>query len=79
MAARQSVLKPAPRRPELDRLMTASIKAGVTDDQLQDQRVSFAYGNAPEGSKITKIRRARRLVQSALPAFNGKTKRRGRA
>ena len=49
MAARQSVLKPAPHRPDLDRLMTASIKAGVTDDQLQDQRVSFAYGNAPEG------------------------------
>jgi len=54
MAARKSVLKPAPRRPELERLLAASIKAGVTDDQLQDQRVSFAYGNAPEGSRITK-------------------------
>jgi hypothetical protein len=54
MAARKSVLKPAPRRPELERLLAASIKAGVTDEQLQDQRVSFAYGNAPEGSRITK-------------------------
>ena len=65
MAARQSVLKPAPHRPDLDRLMTASIKAGVTDDQLQDQRVSFAYGNAPEGSKITKdsARKAARTIR----------------
>jgi hypothetical protein len=54
MAARQSVLKPAPARPVLDRLVAASIKAGVTNDQLQDQRVSFAYGNAPKGSRITK-------------------------
>ena len=54
MAARKSVLKPAPPRPELERLLAASIKAGVTDAQLQEQRVSFAYGNAPEGSRITK-------------------------
>ncbi len=54
MAARKSVLKPAPERPELNRLVQASIKAGVSDDQLHEQRVSFAYGNAPEGSRITK-------------------------
>ncbi len=53
MAARKSVLKPAPSRPELDRLVTASIKAGVTDDVLQEQRISFVFGNAPEGSRIT--------------------------
>jgi hypothetical protein len=54
MAARKSVLKPAPHRPELDRLVAASIKSGVTDEQLQEQRISFAYGNAPEGSRITR-------------------------
>jgi hypothetical protein len=54
MAARKSVLKPAPPRPELDRLLAASIQAGVTDEQLQEQRISFAYGNAPDGSRITK-------------------------
>ena len=54
MAARKSVLKPAPHRPELDRLIEASIKSGVTDEQLQEQRVSFVFGNAPEGSRITK-------------------------
>jgi hypothetical protein len=65
MAARKSVLKPAPHRPELERLLAASIKAGVTDDQLQDQRVSFAYGNAPEGSRITKdsARKAARTIR----------------
>jgi hypothetical protein len=54
MAERKSVLKPAPQRPELQRLLAASIAAGVTEEQLQEQRVSFAYGNAPVGSRITK-------------------------
>jgi hypothetical protein len=65
MAVRQSVLKRAPARPELDRLLAASIKAGVTDEQLQDQRVSFVYGNAPDGSRITKdsARKAARTIR----------------
>jgi hypothetical protein len=54
MAARKAVLKPAPDRPDLDRLLAASIAAGVTDEMLQEQRISFAYGNAPAGSRITK-------------------------
>jgi hypothetical protein len=65
MAARKSVLKPAPRRPELDRLVEASLKAGVTNEQLHEQRVSFVYGNAPEGSRITKdsARKASRSIR----------------
>jgi hypothetical protein len=65
MAARKSVLKPAPRRPELDRLVEASLRAGVTNEQLQEQRVSFVYGNAPEGSRITKdsARKASRSIR----------------
>ena len=54
MAARKSVLKPAPKRPDLDRLVAASLAAGITDAQLIEQRVSFTYGNAPNGSRITK-------------------------
>jgi hypothetical protein len=54
MVARKSVIKPAPPRPELDRLIEASIKAGVTDQMLEEQRISFVYGNAPHGSRITK-------------------------
>jgi len=54
MAARQSLLNPAPPRPELERLLKEAAKAGVTDEQLREQRISFAFGNAPSGSRITK-------------------------
>jgi hypothetical protein len=54
MAERKSVLKPAPRRPELERLLEESKKIGITDEELREQRVSFAYGNAPKGSRITR-------------------------
>jgi hypothetical protein len=65
MAVRKSLLKSAPPRPELDRLLKASIKAGVTDEVLQEQRVSFVYGNAPVGSRITKdsARKAARSIR----------------
>ncbi|MCE9523593.1 MAG: hypothetical protein K8S25_14325 [Alphaproteobacteria bacterium] len=55
MAARKSLLKPAPPRPELERLLAAAVKTGVSDEQLLEQRVSFIYGNAPASAKgITK-------------------------
>ena len=55
MAARKSVMKRAPNRPELDALLEDARHKGVTDEQLQEQRVSFAYGNAPAGAeRITK-------------------------
>ena len=54
MAARKSLLGPPPQHPELERLLERTSVIPVTDDQLQDQRVSFAYGNAPEKSRITK-------------------------
>jgi hypothetical protein len=55
MAARKSVLKRAPHRPELEALLVEARKKGVTDEQLQEQRASFAYGNAPAGAdRITK-------------------------
>jgi hypothetical protein len=54
MAIRKSTLRPAPPRPELERLLNQARVTGVTDDELQEQRASFAYGNAPEDSRITK-------------------------
>lgn len=54
MAARKSVISPAPQRPELEHLIEKARSTGVSEDQLREQRASFAYGNAPEGSKITK-------------------------
>ena len=54
MAARKSLLGPTPRHPELYELLESTRSILVTDEQLQEQRVSFAYGNAPKNSRITK-------------------------
>jgi hypothetical protein len=54
MAERKSALKRAPARPELDQLVEQSKEAGVSEDVLHEQRISFVYGNAPKGSRITK-------------------------
>lgn len=54
MAIRKSAIRNAPSRPELDRLMAQARDTGVTEDVLREQRASFAYGNAPKDSRITK-------------------------
>jgi len=54
MAIRKATLRRAPPRPELERLVSEAKERGITDAELQEQRVSFAYGNAPENSRITK-------------------------
>lgn len=54
MPARQALFRRAPERPELEELLKKARATKVTEEQLMEQRVSFAYGNAPEGSKITK-------------------------
>ena len=54
MAARKPVITPAPERPELDRLLKLAQTQIVTDEQLKEQRISFAYGNAPIDSNVTK-------------------------
>ena len=40
--------------PELVRLLDAARTRQITEDELQEQRISFAYGNAPASSGITK-------------------------
>ncbi|MFQ5346918.1 MAG: hypothetical protein ACE5ED_03605 [Rhodothalassiaceae bacterium] len=54
MVARKSILGPTPKHPELDRLLEEARRKPATEDMLQEQRISFAFGNAPENSKITK-------------------------
>jgi len=54
MVARKPFFGPAPSHPELDKLLEQARSMEITDDQLREQRVSFAYGNAPEDAKITK-------------------------
>lgn len=67
MAIRKSAMKKAPPRPELERLLEQARKSGVTEEQLHEQRISFAYGNAPENSRITKesVRDASRSLRLA--------------
>ena len=40
--------------PELMRLLDASRNKPVTEEDLQEQRISFAFGNAPDSEFITK-------------------------
>ncbi|MGO9006873.1 MAG: hypothetical protein ACLQIQ_10400 [Beijerinckiaceae bacterium] len=54
MAERKSALKRAPKRPALEELLERAKTSAVTDEQLREQRASFVYGNAPQGSRITK-------------------------
>jgi hypothetical protein len=54
MAERKSALNRAPERPELERLLARARTVVITDEILQEQRASFIYGNAPQGSRITK-------------------------
>lgn len=68
MAERKSALKRAPERPELTKLLEKAKTTVMTDEQLQEQRASFAYGNAPEGSRITKesARKATKRIRLAV-------------
>ncbi len=54
MAERKAAASRAPQRPELDALIVAAKEVVLTEDDLQAQRASFVYGNAPENSQITK-------------------------
>lgn len=65
MADRKPILGESPPRPDLDRIFADAQKTGVSDADLQEQRISFAYGNAPENSGITKesVREASRTVR----------------
>ena len=70
MAERKSALRRAPARPELDALLEKAKKITLTEDELREQLVSFVYGNAPKGSRITKesARKAVGRVRVLAPA-----------
>lgn len=66
MAVRKSFLGPAPQHPELDKLLEETRDIPVTDAVLEEQRVSFAYGNAPvDQDRITKdtVRNAAKSIR----------------
>jgi hypothetical protein len=54
MADRKQFLNPAPVDPELAELLNATKEANVSDEELREQRISFAFGNALSSETITK-------------------------
>lgn len=54
MAERKAYFGPPPNHPELDALIEQARSTPVTNEMLAEQRISFAYGNAPANSGITK-------------------------
>jgi hypothetical protein len=55
MADRKQFLGNIKANPELKKVLEASRHIEATEEELQEQRISFAYGNAPLSAKnITK-------------------------
>jgi hypothetical protein len=54
MSARKQFQSTLTVKPELKRLLTEAREKKVSEADLHEQRVSFAFGNAPESDLITK-------------------------
>jgi hypothetical protein len=55
MADRKQFLGNIKTNPELKKVLETSRSKQVTEDELQEQRISFAFGNAPASAQnITK-------------------------
>jgi hypothetical protein len=54
MADRKQFLTVASADADLVRLLDETRDVQVTDEQLREQRISFAFGNAPHSLKITR-------------------------
>ena len=54
MAGRKQFQSSLTVKPELKRLLVGASAAEVSEADLHEQRVSFAFGNAPESNLITK-------------------------
>lgn len=54
MAIRKQFLGSVPPDPELVALMAERKKKGVTEAELHQQRISFAFGNAMNAEGVTK-------------------------
>lgn len=54
MAARKQFQSALTVTPELARLLADARSKEVSEEDLHEQRISFAFGNAPESKLITK-------------------------
>jgi hypothetical protein len=65
MADRKQFENVKPPDPELMRLLAEARNKPITEEELHEQRISFAFGNAPESELITKesVRRASKNIR----------------
>ena len=65
MADRKQFLGVVQADPDLIRLLNESRSQTVTDDELREQRISFAFGNSLNSTRITKesVRRASQCIR----------------
>ena len=66
MADRKQFLGEMKANPELLKALEASKNTPVTEEELREQRISFAFGNAPAGATaITKdsVRQASKQIR----------------
>jgi hypothetical protein len=63
MAARKQLQTNLTEDPELTELLRDALSTPVSEEELREQRVSFAYGNAPQSELITK-ESVRKTVQN---------------
>ncbi len=64
MADRKQFFGETKLDPELKKLLDEARDTPVTEDQLHEQRISFAFGNSPESEFITKdsVRKASKMI-----------------
>lgn len=65
MPARKQFQNDLPVPADLEALLQEAKKKTVTEDELREQRVSFAFGNAPQSDLITKesVRRSSQNIR----------------
>lgn len=65
MAERKQFVKRPPENAELNELLEAAKGKEVSEEELAEQRVSFAFGNAGDAENITKdsMRAASRQIR----------------
>lgn len=64
MAERKQFSQVAPTDPELLNLLEAAKQKPVSEDELHEQRISFAFGNAPADSPFITKESVRRASQN---------------
>jgi hypothetical protein len=65
MAARKQFQSHLAVTPELSKLLEEARSRDVSEEELHEQRVSFAFGNAPQSELITKdsVRRSSQNIR----------------